>query len=214
MRIEVASLKKVLLSIANRLKDNEKALCLLDSNIGDGDHGLGMARIAGLMADACNNGGHTEIEPLLSDMGIEIMSSVGGSSGALWGSFFCGFAEGAAGAAAIDADIIKQMMTSAVSEMRSISKAEIGDKTMMDAILPAAAAAANAEGDLTDVLSAMATAAKAGADATSNYMAKYGRAKNLHERAIGYKDAGAVSAALVFDELASAAGRLVDGSNN
>ena len=200
MVLDLNIFKTILLNIAKTFKENEKELCLLDSNIGDGDHGVAMVKIAHILENKCSAADKDiSISKLFDDIGFEIINSVGGSSGMLWGTYFAGLGQGAMGFDLVDATLLKRMFASAKKEITQISEAKTGDKTMMDAILPATEAVMSAEGDIADILRAAAAAAGRGADETAHYVAKYGRAKNLKEGSLGFKDAGAVSAAMFFE---------------
>ncbi len=132
MEINFEILKKILSYAAKILKENEKELCLLDSNIGDGDHGLSMSRIADIMEKNClMNDTNMTISNLFEKIGYDIMSFVGGSSGMLWGTFFNGMVESTRQVDSIDSELLKTMLEAAVQEVGLISKAKVGDKTMM-----------------------------------------------------------------------------------
>ena len=93
-------------------------------------------------------------------------------------------------------------ISGSVEEMEDITTAKVGDKTMMDALIPAVEAAQNAEGDAKAVLNAAAAAAQAGAKASENFVSKFGRARSYKEQTIGTPDAGAVSTSLFITGLA------------
>ena len=118
---------------------------------------------------------------------------------------FGGFAEGVDdGAKELDADGLKKMLAQAKEDFMDISKAKLGDKTMVDALYPALDAACAASGDAADVMAAAAKAATDGAEATADMVAKFGRAKNVGERSLGTKDPGATSISILFDAMAKA----------
>ena len=206
--IDKQLLNDMLLNVARVLKDNEKELCVLDSDIGDGDHGVAMSKIARIIEKNCIDNTDS-IKKCLDDIGLDIMSTVGGSSGMLWGSFFTGFSMNAPDkdTESISDEQFKMMFNSAYEEMAIVTQAKVGDKTMMDAMIPAFNVIEESSGSYAVMLSEAAVAAREGANKTKEYVAKYGRAKNLHERAIGLIDAGAISTALVFEEMARVANK-------
>lgn len=203
MVIDLSAVKMILTEIAKTFRENEKELCLLDSNIGDGDHGVSMSKVARVLESHCGaEGADGSISELLKNSGYDIMGSVGGSSGMLWGAYFSGLGEGAEGLDIIDVSGLKKMFESALAQIRTVSDAKAGDKTMMDAVLPATEALLKANGEPDGVLDAAAAAAGKGADGTKNFIAKFGRAKNFKEGSLGFKDAGAASAAMFFESFA------------
>jgi dihydroxyacetone kinase-like protein len=138
----------------------------------------------------------------LDDLSWELMNVNGGSAGPLWGSFFEGLAEGAAMDADDDQGQLKNMLIKAQESFYAVSKAEVGQKTMMDAIVPATRILQESEASVETLAEEMAAAAVAGADDTVNMIAKFGRAKTLKERSIGHKDPGAVSFSLFYQGIA------------
>lgn len=199
-------LKKMLLHAAEELKANSIYLSELDSVAGDGDHGITIGRMAEAMKKHLETGADADMKELLENLGMIFMGINGGSAGPLWGTVFSGFAEGIdEEAEELDADGFKRMFAAAQTEFEDISKAKLGDKTMVDALYPAIAAAQTTEGSLTVVMQAIAKAAEDGAEHTKELAAKFGRAKNMGERSIGYKDPGAVSISILFRSMAEAA---------
>lgn len=203
--LTLAMLKKMLLSAAEELKANSKMLCELDSVAGDGDHGLTIARIADEIKNKVSADDSNDIKELLDDLGVAFMNVNGGSAGPLWGTVFTGFAEGLDdGALELDNAEIHKMLQQAQEDFMDISKAKIGDKTMVDALYPALEAGLATNGSVKEIFTAMANAAVVGADATSEMVAHFGRAKNLGERSLGCKDPGAVSISILFLSMANA----------
>jgi dihydroxyacetone kinase-like protein len=174
----------------------------IDSRFGDGDHGVTMGKIAALIDRAVANWGEQGLKDLLKDLATDIMAIGGGSAGPLYGTVFDGLAAGLdSDTEAIDANRLRSMFGSCRDAMRSITKAQVGDKTMMDALLPAVAAAEACTQDIPDTLQAAAEAAAQGAEATRNMVSKFGRARSYGDQTLGTPDAGALSTALFFDAL-------------
>ncbi len=196
-------LKQLLLPVTKLLTENMAYLTKLDSATGDGDHGVTIGKIAETIRKTMNGlTGEENVAEVLEDLSWEIMNVNGGSAGPLWGSFFEGLAEGAAMKAKNDQDQLKNMLIKAQESFYEISKAEVGQKTMIDAIVPATKILQGSEASVETLAEEMAAAAVAGADDTINMIAKFGRAKTLKERSIGHKDPGAVSFSLFYRGIA------------
>jgi dihydroxyacetone kinase-like protein len=133
------------------------------------------------------------------------MCADGGSTGPLLGSLYMGMSESVEGKDTLDGAALAAMFRAGLNGMSEQSKANVGDKTMMDAIMPAVDAmeAAAVEGkSIDDMFADAAKAAADGAEATKSMQAKFGRARNLGERTIGHKDPGATSMSLIFQSFA------------
>ena len=182
----------------------EAELTEIDSKFGDADHGLTMAKIAGAIAAAvdASDGG---IQSMLDSAAMAVMSLNGGSAVPLWNTWLDGMQEDAPEGEEIDIDGIKAIFAKAFEEIDDMSGAKVGDKTMMDALIPASEAIATYEGGSEDVLFAAAAATAAqGAENSKNYVSKFGRAKSYGTKTIGTPDAGAMSMACFFRGLAQA----------
>lgn len=190
----------MVLGAVARIRENHEILSKLDSAIGDGDHGTTMLRSVKAVEDTINSNPDEKIKDLLYKIGWEIMSADGGSTGPLLGSFFMGMSEGSNDSSEFDSSAIAEMVIAGTEKMHKQSRAQIGDKTMMDALLPAVDAlkAADKNASISEILKQAAKAASDGAEATIDMKAKFGRARNLGDRVIGHKDPGAVSISLIF----------------
>lgn len=202
----VSALKGALASI----DANFDALNALDAATGDGDHGTAIKATLEAAVNAAEQSAEqgATLSDTLSNVAMEIMSATGGSTSSLNGSFYMGLSSGAT-SEELDPAATVAMYKSGLEMMSTMTSAKVGDKTMMDAMLPAidamsATIESNVEATLLDVFTAAASAAKAGAEKTSEYVAKFGRARNLGERSRGSKDAGATSLALIFQAFADA----------
>ncbi|MCE1252358.1 MAG: dihydroxyacetone kinase subunit L [Anaerolineae bacterium] len=199
-------LTHMLLSSATKWIEQSDAFSELDARFGDGDHGVTMKKIALHIQTALENWQDQSIKQFIDELGTAVMGIGGGSAGPLWGTLIGGLALPLADdTASIDGDLLKTMLASALDEMQSISTAKVGDKTLMDALIPAVEAAQNCSGDINAILNAAATAARQGAENTANFAARFGRAKNYKEQSIGTPDAGAISLTVFFEGLASGA---------
>ncbi|GAA1168080.1 dihydroxyacetone kinase subunit DhaL [Ornithinimicrobium humiphilum] len=181
----------------------------LDRAIGDGDHGTNMARGFGRSAALAKEEDFASIDAYLKKVGMTLVSTVGGASGPLYGTFFLRFAGPMAATEDAGVHAFAQSLHAGVDGIVARGKAEVGDKTMYDALAPALEAFddANAEGaSLADCLRAAADAAAAGRDATEPLVARKGRASYLGERSAGHVDPGASSAAILLETAARTLG--------
>jgi dihydroxyacetone kinase-like protein len=204
--------------VAERIHEQAPALTALDQKIGDGDHGTNLDRgftavVAALDGVDVTAGGGQAAAAVLKQAGRTLISTVGGAAGPLYGTAFIR-AAGAVGAAngteaAGPAAQLIAALDAAVVGISGLGKATTGEKTMLDALVPALDAGrtrAVAGGSAADVSRAMADAAEAGAAATIPMLATKGRASYLGERSIGHQDPGATSAALLLRALADSVG--------
>jgi phosphoenolpyruvate---glycerone phosphotransferase subunit DhaL len=201
--------------VAERIHEQAPALTALDQKIGDGDHGTNLDRgftavVAALDGVDVSAGGNQAAAAVLKQAGRTLISTVGGAAGPLYGT---GFIKAAAALGAADgagsADQLVAALDAAVIGISGLGKATTGEKTMLDALVPALDAGrttATAGGSASDVSRAMAEAAEAGATATIPLLATKGRASYLGERSIGHQDPGATSAALLLRALADSVG--------
>ena len=200
-RLTLSDLRAMLRGAVAEIGANHEWLSRLDSAIGDGDHGTAMLRAMRAIETAIDAPECGTIEDLLSRVAWDIMGIAGGSTGPLLGSFFLGMSEQVGADESLDAAQLVQMVEGGIKGMRMNTQARVGDKTMMDALLPATAAlsgsVASGCGPL-DALRAASVAAAEGAEATLDMRARFGRARNLGDRVVGHMDPGACSVSLIF----------------
>ena len=180
----------------------EKELTEIDSRFGDADHGLTMSKIANAIAEAVeqSEGG---IQAMLDDAAMAVMTLNGGSAVPLWNTWLDGMQEEAPAEDEIDVGGVKTIFARALEELSDISGAKVGDKTMMDALIPASQAIAAYPGsDENELFALAAKAAAQGAEASKGFVSKFGRAKSYGEKTIGTPDAGAMSMSYFFQGLA------------
>ncbi len=178
--------------------ENKSLLTNIDSRFGDGDHGVAMVKIAEQIRTSLDSWLEQTIEYFLEELGAEIMRIGGGSSGPLYGTMIGTLGDPLAEEHEIDGPMLKKMFAASLTAMEEISTAKIGDKTMMDAFIPAVMAAEDASDDIPAILAAASKAADAGVKATESQVAKFGRARSYGDKTVGTPDAGAVSTALFF----------------
>jgi dihydroxyacetone kinase-like protein len=199
--IGIEDMGRMIRVAADKIRANRDDLSKLDSAIGDGDHGMTIARAMGIAEKVIEESDKKEFKGLLKEVGWGVMGVDGGATGPLLGSFLMGLGNGIDELETIDCPTLAVMFEAGLAGVRRQSKAQVGDKTLMDALLPAVDAirqAADAEKSITEALQAAAEAAQKGAISTKDFRAKFGRAKNLGERTIGCQDPGASSMALIF----------------
>ena len=187
------------------IEANKDRLTQLDSAIGDGDHGINMAR--GMRAALVKIEGFDDpdIGKLLKTVGMALVSSVGGAGGPLYGTLFMQMGSTLAGAGELTLQDWARAMEGGVNGVRARGKAEPGDKTMVDAITPAVAAMEQAD-DLAAALKAAVEAAETGVKDTIPLIARKGRASYLGERSKDHQDPGATSAYYLFRSASEALG--------
>jgi dihydroxyacetone kinase-like protein len=197
--IDAAVIERWIRAFAAAVAENEELLTRLDSAIGDADQGSNLARGMKAVLAKLDGGPPGGPAALLKQTGMTLVSSVGGASGALYGTFFLRMAGTAGTADGIDQAGFAAALRAGVEGIVARGKAEAGDKTMYDALAPAVDALDAAMGgdDFSGALRAAADAAAAGRDATTPLQARKGRASYLGERSIGHQDPGATSAALL-----------------
>lgn len=192
---------RMLRGAAGQIKANHALLSKLDSHGGDGDHGTTMARAMGCLEKAAGGAAPRDIQQLLNDVGWAILGVDGGATGPLLGTLFMSMAEAAAGKDGLEARGLAAMFEAGFAGVRQQTKAEVGDKTLIDALAPAVEAmrkAAEAGDDAGCLLDKAAEAAETGAAATKGLRARFGRAKHIGDGSIGVQDPGATSMALIF----------------
>jgi dihydroxyacetone kinase-like protein len=198
-----ASAGSIVISMADRIIENRAYLSEIDGKIGDGDHGVNMAKGFGMAAERLKDK-DASLADALDTLGTVLMTEIGGSMGPLYGVMFTEFAEQLQGVTSVDAAAYSRMLHAGLEGIQSIGSAKVGDKTMLDTLIPAIEAfdAAHAKGEsFGEALQVLIEAAEKGRDSTLNLVAKIGRASRLGERSLGVLDAGATSCALILKEL-------------
>lgn len=201
--IGVESCKEMIIAACDAIISNKPYLTEVDSKIGDGDHGIGMAGGMEKAKEALIAKKEFEtINDIFKTTGMQMLNSMGGASGVIFGSMFLGGVKGMDPMTELDASNFTKMMRASVEAIKARGKAAVGDKTMVDALEPAVIAMEKSEQeDLLNCIAEAAKAAKEGVEATKNMVAKFGRAKSLMERAIGFQDAGATSVQIIFESM-------------
>ena len=196
--------KDIVLGMIRVIRENKAYLSDIDGLIGDGDHGINMNK-GFAMTEERIAGVEMSLSEALKTLGRVLMMEIGGSMGPLYGTVFTEMARVIKQAEVVDKDAFGEMLSAALSGLNELGGAKVGDKTLMDVMIPAEAAyrAALAEGkDFKGCLAAMKAAAEAGWLSTKDLVAKVGRASRLGERSRGVLDAGATSCNLLLNALA------------
>jgi dihydroxyacetone kinase-like protein len=187
--------------------EKQSYLTELDSAIGDADHGANMMRGMTAVMEKIGASPAAAVDELFKSVGMTLVTSVGGASGPLYGTFFLRMGMTAGPVTTLDGAALAAALRAGLEGVVARGKAESGDKTMYDAMAPALdALEANlaSGGDVADAASAAWAAAVVGRDATEALVARKGRASYLGERSAGHLDPGATSTALLFEALAGA----------
>jgi dihydroxyacetone kinase-like protein len=203
--VSVDELVAWLSSFRDAVHEHGAYLTELDSAIGDADHGANLTRGMDAVMAAVDPPPGTPGE-LLKKVGMTLVTSVGGASGPLYGTFFLRGAAAAGEASALDGAALLAVLRAGLEGIVARGKAEPGDKTMYDALAPALDAFERtlaADGDVGAAGRAAAEAAAEGRDATEPMLALKGRASYLGERSVGHIDPGAASSALLLEALAA-----------
>ena len=194
----IEMVKQVALSII----DSEPLLTDADRNLGDGDHGLGMERGMKAVIEKIESSSFNQISDVFKSAGMAMMSSMGGASGALFGTLFRNGGKALDGEETLNSDGLKSFLNAANEGVKSRGGASHGDKTMIDALEPAAREASeNISLPLYELISLVSQAADRGKEESKDMIATMGRAKTLGERSLGHPDAGACSVAIILKSM-------------
>ncbi|HYY21844.1 MAG TPA: dihydroxyacetone kinase subunit DhaL [Thermoleophilaceae bacterium] len=196
-------------AFAAEVSDNRAYLTRLDSAIGDGDHGTNMDRGMRKALERLDTVQGEDIGGALKAVGMALVSSVGGAGGPLYGTLFMQMGSASDGKSELDLAGWADAVEAGVKGVQTRGKAEPGDKTMVDALLPAAESLRQAAGEgaeLGDALRRSAAAAEEGMKATIELVARKGRASYLGPRSAGHQDPGATSSYLLLKSAADVLG--------
>jgi phosphoenolpyruvate---glycerone phosphotransferase subunit DhaL len=203
---------------ASEIEASKDYLTQLDAAIGDGDHGINMNRGMSAVVDKVDAGaGEQDVGALLKTVGMTLVSTVGGAGGPLYGTLFLRMGTAVAGKSELGLDDWAAALDAGVAGVQDRGKAEPGDKTMIDALIPAREALKEALGGgatFSDALRRSAAAAEQGMQATVPLVARKGRASYLGERSAGHQDPGATSSHLLLEAAAETWGDSAEGSGD
>lgn len=199
-RIGNAEVTRMFVEAAKQIREHHSYLSELDCISGDGDHGTAMLHAVDQLEAAGRSQSEQSLKMLFKNAGWKVLSVDGGASSALLGTFFGGMGDAEIGDE-LDCNGLACAFEAGLRAVSKQTKAQPGDKTMMDALIPAVCAirsAASSGKTISAVLKDAAEAAHSGAESTKDLIAKYGRAKFLGEKTRGHQDAGATSIAFLF----------------
>ncbi len=189
--------------MAEAMEENQKHLTKLDSEIGDGDHGNNMHRGFQAALERLESTDAETPADVLKAVSSALISKVGGAAGPLYGTAFLRASSAISDKEDISSEDAAEALEAALGGIKQRGKAELEDKTIVDALEPAAEAAKGAtDGRVAEIFRAAADAAGEGVEATKDLVARKGRASYLGERAVGYQDPGATSTYLLLDAAA------------
>ena len=202
---DLSDVEMVVHTIATVAVDNEKYFGDLDAVVGDGDFGYSMARGFELVLSGWDDFDRTDIGTFLKKVAVVITSRIGGTSGPIWGTAFLRAGATAGAADRLEPAQVIAMLRASIAGIKARGKSDVGDKTLLDALVPAVDTLeerVTAGDDAAAALQAAATVARERAEATRPMQAMRGRASYTGERSIGTLDAGAVAVAVMFEALA------------
>jgi len=197
--LDLEQLATVLRAVCDAMVGSIDDLTHADQAIGDGDHGLAIGRGFRAAREAITGSAPADTAGIFEAMGTAMLTSMGGASGAVYGTLFRRGGRGLRGRATFEAESLAIFLEEGLAGVRERGGASVGDKTIVDALHPASLAArAAADGSLADALEGAAAAAEQGLEGTRGMRATVGKAKTLGDRAIGHVDPGAMSFALMM----------------
>jgi len=200
--LNLSQTKEMLIEVSQKMIGKKDELTKADQVIGDGDHGIGMARGFEAIEKALSENEFESIPKLLNGVGTAMMMSVGGASGAIFGTLFKGGSKNISSDLEFNSDSLSVLLNDGLEAIKKRGGAKLGDKTMIDALEPAAVAAkeqADAKADLAVALDKSSQAAGKGRENSKDLIATMGRAKTLGERCLGHADPGAISMAYILE---------------
>jgi len=203
--IQLKDMTRVVGVMADVIIVNEIPFCDLDSAAGDGDFGMSVAKGFKVLKAEWADLSMADIGAFLKSCSMIITEHCGGASGPIWGSAFRAAGKYADGKAELDLQEFAELMQSAVDGIQKRGGAKLGDKTLLDALIPATEAlkvSAVSKHSFKEAFACGAAAAVAGAEKTKDYAASKGRASYVGDRSLSYPDAGAMALGIIFTEIA------------
>jgi phosphoenolpyruvate---glycerone phosphotransferase subunit DhaL len=191
------------LDVARRVQARQDELNDADRAIGDGDHGLALARGFEAVERELETGRFDTVGDLLNAVGRALLSAMGGASGVLYATLFTGGAAQLGEQETFDGEALRRLLVDGTAAVRRRGKANPGDKTMVDALAPAAQRALELPGaSLAELLPEVAEAARRGMEQTKEMVARTGKTRALGERSLGHPDPGALSSYVILESMA------------
>jgi dihydroxyacetone kinase-like protein len=194
----------VVRTIAQTAVDNEKYFGDLDAVVGDGDFGYSLARGFEKVLEGWDDLDRTDVGTFLKKVGMIVTSRIGGTSGPIWGTAFMKAGIAAGAASELSGEQVVAMLRAAIDGIKVRGQSDVGDKTLLDVLVPMTDAIERehaAGADAAAVLATAASTARAAAEGTSELVAKRGRAAYTGERSKGSVDAGAMGVAVIVERI-------------
>ncbi|NHB85935.1 dihydroxyacetone kinase subunit L [Tessaracoccus sp. HDW20] len=201
----LTDVERVIHTLAETIVENEQYFGELDAVVGDGDFGYSLARGFEIVLEHWDDYDRSDPGVFVTKVAMAISSRIGGTSGPIWGTAFLRMGMALKGSDSFGSDDVVQGLRAAIEGIKTRGQADLGDKTLLDALSPATDAleAAMADGATqADAARAFATTARTAAEATQSMQAMRGRAAYTGERSIGSVDAGAMAVAVLAERLA------------
>jgi len=202
--LNTTQLKSMLMYTCQVMVDSQEIMCEADRNIGDGDHGIGMAKGFEAALLELQKQEFEDVYKIFFTVGRTMIKEMGGASGIIFGMLFYAGSKNVEPSPELTVKDFATVFDKALTEIKAKGQAQVGDKTVVDALQPMVEAMQqNLEKDLSfeEITQIALEAAIQGKENSKQYAAKFGRAKTLGERAIGYPDAGAVSLTLILQAM-------------
>jgi phosphoenolpyruvate---glycerone phosphotransferase subunit DhaL len=198
-KLTLKETQDMFLYVARKIEESKNLLTQADKAIGDGDHGIGMARGFEAVRQKLDGQSFENIGDLLKSIGRALMTSIGGAAGAVFGTLFTGAAKNLQGKSEFNSETLSLMLLDGLQAVKDRGKAKTGDKTMVDALEPAARKSeALRSSPLDEALTAVVEEARQGMEKTKEMVATIGKAKSLGQRSLGHPDPGSVSMYLIL----------------
>lgn len=197
--LDMQKTKEMFIFVAKKIIENKDILTKADQVIGDGDHGIGMARGFETVKEKLSQSNFNTLGELLKFIGMNLLTSIGGAAGAIFGTFFRGAAKNLDDCKSLNSQSLSILLSDGLEAVKIRGKAESGDKTMIDALEPAAIEAKQLiKQPLNKALTIISEESRKGMENTKNMVATIGKAKTLGERSLGHPDPGAISISLIL----------------
>ena len=202
--LNTTQLKSMLMYTCQVMVDSQEIMCEADRNIGDGDHGIGMAKGFEAALQELQKQEFEDVYKIFFTVGRTMIKEMGGASGIIFGMLFYAGSKNVEPSPELTVEDFVTVFDKALTEIKAKGQAQVGDKTVVDALQPMVEAMQqNLDKDLSfeEITQIALEAAIQGKENSKQYAAKFGRAKTLGDRAIGYPDAGAVSLTLIMQAM-------------
>jgi phosphoenolpyruvate---glycerone phosphotransferase subunit DhaL len=198
--MNVETTKTFFANLAKTFEQEKDMLGALDAVLGDGDHGVGMARGFNKANEAVAASQARDVGNLFQGAGRAFMSATGGASGSLFAMIFLELGKASVGKENLDVSLLASGITNAVASIKRLGKSDVGDKTFLDALIPVYSVLEHSQNEpLVSALGKAVVAAKAGASETTHMPAKRGRAQYVPDAGVGHPDPGATSVVFIFE---------------